>query len=82
MLSVFNDWLFEKSPHAAQRLVGVLEASFAKLADLPDRGRAVDLGVRELVVPFGGSNYLISYEVKEVGVFVARIWHGLEDRQS
>ena len=77
-----HDWLFEKSPPAAQRLVTVLEASFMKLADLPDRGRAVALGVRELVVPFGGSKYLVRYEVREVGVFIARVWHGLEDRSA
>lgn len=77
-----HDWLFAKSPHAAQRLVDVLGASFAKLADLPDRGRSVDLGVRELVVPFGSSTYLVRYEVRQVGVFIARVWHGLEDRPS
>jgi plasmid stabilization system protein ParE len=57
----------------------VLEASFAKLADLSDRGRSVDLGIREMIVPFGGSNYVIRYEVEEDSLFIARIWHGLED---
>jgi plasmid stabilization system protein ParE len=59
----------------------VLEASFAKLVDLSDQGRSIDLGTREMIVPFGGSIYVIRYEVDEDSVFIARIWHGLEDRE-
>jgi plasmid stabilization system protein ParE len=63
------------------RLLKVLETSFRTLADLSDRGRSIDLGIREMIVPFGGSNYVIRYEVEEDSVFIARIWHGLEDRE-
>jgi plasmid stabilization system protein ParE len=34
-----------------------------------------------LIVPFGGSSYVIRYEVSRESIFIARIWHGLEDRQ-
>lgn len=75
-----HDWLFERSPAAAVRLIALLEESFESLTQFPDRGRLLDDQIRELIVPFGGSSYLIRYEADTAGVFVSRVWHGLEDR--
>jgi plasmid stabilization system protein ParE len=73
-------WLFEKNADAAFRLIMALQAHCVSLTDFPKRGRVVDHGIRELIVPFGGSNYVVRYEVSPKGVFISRIWHGLEQR--
>jgi plasmid stabilization system protein ParE len=74
--------LFERSPAAAVRLIALLEESFSSLAQFSDRGRLIDDRIRELIVPFGGSSYVIRYEADTAGVLVSRVWHGLEDRQT
>jgi len=76
-----HDWLFDKNALAADRLLDVLGEAFESLADISDRGRRADSdGLRELIVPFGGSRYVVRYEVGHDRVRVTRIWHGLEDR--
>jgi plasmid stabilization system protein ParE len=75
-----HDWLFERSPAAAVRLIALLEESFESLAQFSDRGRLIDDQIRELIVPFGGSSYVIRYEADTASVLVSRVWHGLEDR--
>ncbi len=77
-----HDWLFENNPLAAARLFDVLTRAFESLGEISERGRPVDTeGLRELIVPFGGSNYVVRYEPAADRVRIARIWHGLEDRQ-
>jgi len=61
-------------------MIAVLEEHLASLTEFSERGRSVGDGIRELIVPFGASNYVIRYEVSPESVFVARIWHDLEDR--
>jgi plasmid stabilization system protein ParE len=49
----------------------------------PDRGRQTSTtGVRELIVPFGRSAYVLRYahSVDADEVIVLRIWHGREQR--
>lgn len=75
-----HDWLFEKNPKVALRLVTVLDENFQGLSDFSERGRLIDGGLRELVVPFGGASYVIRYEVGLYGVAISRIWHSLEHR--
>jgi plasmid stabilization system protein ParE len=63
-------------------LLDIFDEAFESLADISDRGRrADDAGLREVIVPFGGSRYVVRYEVGHDQVRVTRIWHGLEDRQ-
>lgn len=61
-------------------MIMLLEQHLTSLTDFPDRGRLVALGIRELIVPFGGSRYVVRYEAGPESVFISRIWHGLEDR--
>jgi plasmid stabilization system protein ParE len=57
-----------------------MDEPLSSMADFSDRGRSIGEGIRELVVPVGGSNSVIRYEVDPDSVFIARIWHGLERR--
>nr|WP_295109963.1 type II toxin-antitoxin system RelE/ParE family toxin [uncultured Caulobacter sp.] len=75
-----HDWLFERNPKAALRLIATLDAQLEGLADFSERGRSVGEGVRELIVPFGGATYVIRYDVDPDSVAIARVWHSLEDR--
>ncbi|WP_161495020.1 type II toxin-antitoxin system RelE/ParE family toxin [Caulobacter sp. BP25] len=75
-----HDFLFEKNSDAARRLIAQLQANFERLAEYSERDRLVGGGVRELIVPFGGSRYVVRYETDARGVFVSRVWHGLEQR--
>jgi toxin ParE1/3/4 len=75
------DFLVDKNPAAALRAYDTLEAAIRSLDEFSERGRigpAPDL--RELIVPFGSSAYVVQYRVDPVAVVVARIFHGREDR--
>ena len=57
--------------------------SFQPLEVFPDRGRASGIpGIRELIVPFGRSAYVVRYfrSARFDAVTILRIWHGREDR--
>lgn len=78
-----HDFLREQNPIAAQRAVVLLTEAVDSLESLPDRGRPSGVpAVRELIVPFGRSAYVIRYVhlVDEDSVIVLRIWHGRERR--
>lgn len=78
-----HDRLFEKNPFSAARMLDVLTRAFESLGEISERGRPADKeGLRELIVPFGGSSYVVRYEPAADRVRVTRIWHGLEDRPS
>ncbi|MET0544998.1 MAG: type II toxin-antitoxin system RelE/ParE family toxin [Caulobacterales bacterium] len=73
--------LQRKSPRAALRMFMTLSTQILSLGDQPFKGRqgrAPDL--RELVVQFGKSGYVVRYRVTDDSVIIIRIWHGLEDR--
>ena len=60
---------------------GTLTRAVESLDMLSDRGRpSATVGVRELVVPFGRSAYIVRYvhmpETEEI--IILRIWHGRE----
>ena len=77
-------FLADKNPDAAQRAATSLIHAVQSLDIFPDRGRQTDIeSVRELIVPFGSSAYVLRYahlpDVDEV--VVLRIWHGREQRE-
>ena len=76
-------FLADKNPRAASRAVTALVAAVETLNHFPERGRPAGVPyTRELVVPFGRSNYVIRYlhrtGADELVIF--RIWHGREAR--
>lgn len=82
-LERLHAFLSDKSPTAAQRAIVALERAMESLDIFPDRGRPSGVaGVRELIVPFGRSAYVIRYAHRQQTneVIVLRIWHGRENR--
>jgi plasmid stabilization system protein ParE len=82
-LNRLRAFLADKNPDAAQRAATMLIHAIQSLDTFPDRGRPTGIeGVRELIVPFGSSAYVLRYahlaDTNEV--IVLRIWHGREQR--
>jgi plasmid stabilization system protein ParE len=57
-----HGFLYDKGRAAAARVVLVLDTAMRSLTASPERGRPTGVpGVRELIVPFGQSAYLLRY---------------------
>jgi plasmid stabilization system protein ParE len=77
-------FLVPKSPAAAGRAATALIDAVQSLAVLPERGRPSGTpNMRELIVPFGRSAYVLRYShsAQADEVVVHRIWHGREERE-
>jgi toxin ParE1/3/4 len=77
-------FLAGKNPAAAQRAITTLIKAIESLNALPERGRLFGTpNIRELIVPFGQSAYVLRYAYSpETGeVVVIRIWYGRELRE-
>jgi toxin ParE1/3/4 len=74
-----------KSSRAADRAIEKIWAAALRLLDFPNsgapKGRA---GVRQIVVRYGASAYVLRYAIlAESGdVLILRIWHGREARED
>jgi len=76
-------FLSAENPSAAARAGECLANAIRSLELFPARGRASPIaGVRELVVPFGRSAYIVRYAhvPESETILILRIWHGHEDR--
>jgi plasmid stabilization system protein ParE len=75
------DFLGDKSPRSAVRAGEAIEGGVRSLAQFAERGRQAPIeGLREIVVAFGRSAYVIQYRIAEDEVVVARVFHSLERR--
>ena len=81
-LKRLHAFIQQHSPDAARRAVNTLIDATDSLAEFPEKGRPWDLemGFRELPVPFGARGYLIRYRYVDSAVFIVRVWHALEER--
>jgi plasmid stabilization system protein ParE len=83
-LARLHAFLEGKNPAAADRATGVLVAAMQSLDTFPERGRPCGPpNLRELIVPFGSSGYVLRYAYRQQvdEVVVLRIWHGREARE-
>jgi len=83
-LARLHAFLADKNAAAANRAVAVLITAVQSLYTFPERGRpAGTANVRELVVPFGKSGYVVRYAHRQQTdeVVVLRVWHGREARE-
>jgi plasmid stabilization system protein ParE len=79
-LARLRAWLEPMAPTAAERAVETLFAAARSLGEFPERGVLIRSNLRELIVPFGSTGYVVHYEVRTSRVIIARIYHSLEDR--
>jgi toxin ParE1/3/4 len=82
-LERLHAFLTDKNKAAADRAAAALIAAMQSLDSFPERGRPSGKDMRELVVPFGGSNYVLRYACARDTdeVIILRVWHGREDRE-
>jgi plasmid stabilization system protein ParE len=76
-------FLDDKEEAAAQHAIDILWRAVGSLEVFPGRGRPSGIpGVRELVVPFGRSAYVVRYlhDREKETIVIVRIWHGREAR--
>ena len=73
-------FLIESNPNAALRAVDAIVGGIATLGDHPLRGRIEPDDLRELMIPFGQSGYVVRYRVHPEHIVIARVFHMREDR--
>lgn len=76
-------FLADRNPAATQRAIAALIAAIDSLTAFPDRGRASGVsGLRDLIVPFGRSAYVVRFEHDSQWqrIVIVRVWHGREAR--
>jgi toxin ParE1/3/4 len=72
------DYLFEKSPENAEKLIRKIFDAPSLLKTFPNRGRSGKMqGPRELVLP--SLPYVVVYQVTGDVLYVVRILHGAQD---
>jgi plasmid stabilization system protein ParE len=84
-LARLHAFLIDVNLPAADRAAAALIAAVQSLDTFPERGRPSGTpNIRELIVPFGGSGYVLryAYSAQADEVVVLRIWHGREAREG
>lgn len=77
-----HEFLKNKSPDAASRMVDLLLNGADKLMDFPEMGKPLgdELKRHELFLAFGAGAYVIRYILTENNIVVIRVWHSREMR--
>lgn len=78
-----HKFLSDKNPEAARRVVSAIVGAIDSLDLFPDRGKPIpNVGMRELIVAFGQSAYIIRYanDPARGELAILRIWHSRESR--
>lgn len=75
-IEAIRAYLREFNPRAADRISGRLFTAGEGLATLPERGRPIAGGLRQLVA----APYLITYRLERGDVLILRVRHGARRR--
>jgi len=78
------DFLTDKDPDAAARMLQRVRTGATTLLEFPLSGRRMDDATerRELFVPFGVGAYVLRYRLRGETIVVIRVWHSRELRDS
>ena len=74
------DFLIEKDPAAALRMLNKIRVGAETLLEFPRAGNRMDddTGRRELFVPFGVGAYVLRYRLSGEALVVILVWHSRE----
>jgi plasmid stabilization system protein ParE len=76
-----RSFLDQNNPDAARRALASIWTAIDRLQEFGDLGMpTADAGIRQLVVRFGASGYIVRYAVLSGDILITRIWHGREAR--
>jgi toxin ParE1/3/4 len=74
-------FLYQNSPDAAQRALARIWTAIERLQEFPALGVPTkDADVRQIVIRFGASGYIVRYVAEANDIIITRIWHGREAR--
>ncbi len=74
-------FLDQNNPDAAQRALARIWTAIERLQEFPALGVPTkDANVRQIVIRFGASGYIVRYVAEENDIVITRIWHGREAR--
>jgi plasmid stabilization system protein ParE len=74
-------FLDQNNPGAAQRAMARIWMAIERLQEFPALGIATkDAHVRQIVIRFGASGYIVRYVAEPDDIVITRIWHGREAR--
>jgi toxin ParE1/3/4 len=79
-----RSFLERRNPDAARRALAAIWHALENLQAFPDAGATTaDADIRQVVVRFGRSAYVIRYTVlaETRDILVVRLWHGREERE-
>ena len=76
-----RSFLDQHNPDAAQRALTSIWTAIDRLQEFPELGTpTTDADIRQLVVRFGSSGYIVRYAALLPDILITRIWHGREAR--
>jgi plasmid stabilization system protein ParE len=74
-------FLDQNNPDVAQRALARIWTAIERLQEFPALGTPTkDPDVRQIVIRFGASGYIVRYIAEPNDIVVTRIWHGRETR--
>jgi toxin ParE1/3/4 len=79
-----RNFLDRRNPDAAKRALAAIWLALDKVTVFPRLGvPTADADIRQIVVHFGSSGYIVRYTVLPVtgDILVTRLWHGREARE-
>lgn len=76
-----RNFIQEKNPQAAKRAASRIKEAAQILKESPEAGRPVEeiLSFRDLIIPFGGGNYILRYREELDRVVIVRVRHSKEE---
>jgi toxin ParE1/3/4 len=74
-------FLDQNNPDAARRALAPIWTAVERLQQFPALGMPTkDADVRQIVIRFGASGYIVRYVAEADDIVITRIWHGREAR--
>ena len=74
-------FLDQNNPDAAQRAMVRIWTAIERLQEFPALGIPTkDADVRQIMIRFGASGYVVRYVAEADDIVITRIWHGREAR--
>lgn len=74
-------FIASESRRQAARAIARLLRGLQNLQDLPELGKELEDGYRQLVLRYGKNGYVIHYRVLDDAILITRIWHSKEERR-
>ena len=70
-----------ESKRQAARAIARIVRGLQNLQRMPELGKDIGDGFRQLILRHGKSGYIIRYRVLDNSILITRIWHGKEERR-